>query len=354
MKTLAAVFLAAVFLVGLCFAQPPLTSVAPEGGNLSRVWHLGRTTGDLERIIQFYHDLLGLDLRGQRNTPIPFYTVAAINEFVNAPAGAEFRAVNLPIPGTSAAANAADRVYLEAFEYRNIDRNLTIPALSDLGVSSFRFYVRDLDATLKAAKTANAAILTKGGEPLTVTTPAGFEGSARAILLRDPDGYPVEIMQITPAPQSLAPEASRILGAHVSLVVRDIPASLRVYRELTGAPLTAAETPWHKDPAFSQLRNLGDAEFRTASFLLPGTSIRFELIEFRGVAQKQYRPVFQDIGFGHVAMLSKDMDATYAKMRELKLGSLAQSGTWTRITPTLRAIYTRDADGFFLEIIERR
>ena len=338
----------------LGFAQTPLTTIAPEGGNLNRVWHLGRTTGDLERIIHFYHDLLGLDLRGQRNAPIPFYSVAAINEFVNAPAGAEFRAAFLPIPGTSTAVNPTDQVYLEAFEYRNIEQHLLIPALSDLGVSSLRFYMRDLDATVKAAKAANAAILTKGGEPLAASTPAGFEGSARAILLRDPDGYPVELMQVTPSPRTIAPDASRILGAQISLVVKDLAASLRIYRELTGAVLPATEVSWHKDTAFSQLRNLGDVEFRSASFVLPGTSIAFELIEFRGVPQKPYRPVFQDIGFGHIAMLSKDMDATYAKMRELGLQSLARSGTSTRINPTLRAIYTRDTDGFFLEIIERK
>src|SRR5262245_13865159 len=141
MKPLAAIFAVAMSFAGHALSQARLTTIAPEGGNLNKVWHLGRTTGDLERIVQFYHDLLGLDLRGQRNAPIPFYTNPAINEFVNAPAGAEFRAVFLPIPGTSTATVPAEQVYLEAFEYRNIDRRLTVPALSDLGVSSLRFYV---------------------------------------------------------------------------------------------------------------------------------------------------------------------------------------------------------------------
>ena len=89
--------------------------LAPEGALVQKVWHLGRVTGDLHRIIDFYHDVLGLDLRGQRS-PIPFYTVAAINEFVNAPPQAEFRAAFMPIPGTSTATRQQDQIYLEAFE----------------------------------------------------------------------------------------------------------------------------------------------------------------------------------------------------------------------------------------------
>ena len=34
--------------------------LTPAGADVPAVWHLGRVTGDLERIIAFYHDLLGL------------------------------------------------------------------------------------------------------------------------------------------------------------------------------------------------------------------------------------------------------------------------------------------------------
>ena len=123
---------------------PPAPVVAPAAADLDRVWHLGRVTGDLERIIAFYHDLLGLGLRGARNQPRPFASNATINEFVNAPAEAEYRAAFLPIPGASAATDPQNQIYLEAFEYRNVERHQHRPALSSPGVSSLKFLVRDL------------------------------------------------------------------------------------------------------------------------------------------------------------------------------------------------------------------
>src|SRR5262249_27234136 len=63
---------------------------APASGHFERVWHFGRVTGDLERIIAFYHDVLRLDLRGARNQRLPFLTSAALDEFVATPAGAQF------------------------------------------------------------------------------------------------------------------------------------------------------------------------------------------------------------------------------------------------------------------------
>ena len=147
------------------------------------VWHLGRVTGDLERIIAFYHDLLGLGLRGARNQPRLFASNKINNEFVNAPASAEYRAAFMPIPGASAATEPQNQVYLEAFEYRNIDRRQIIPALVSPGVSSLRLLVRDLDKVVEAAKAAGVAIITAGGAPVAVPTPAGLTGSSRAIMI---------------------------------------------------------------------------------------------------------------------------------------------------------------------------
>ncbi len=336
-------------------AQAPAAGMAPSGADVPGVWHLGRVTGDLERIIAFYHDLLGLQLRGARNQPRLFTSNKMNNEFVNAPASAEYRAAFMPIPGASAAAELQNQVYLEAFEYRNIDRRQIIPALVSPGVSSLRLLVRDLDKVVEAAKAAGVAVITAGGAPVVVPTPAGLTGSSRAIMIRDPDGYPVELMQVTPAPPSVAPEGSNVVGAQMSVVVSDLSASLNFYRRFIGSDLQTWEgAGWQTSKAFTQLRGIPDAEYRTAAALLPGSAVRLELVQFRGVEQTPYRPVFQDIGFGHVALVAKDIEVMLNRMNQLGVRTIAQSGTWTQFNPSLRAIYTRDLDGFFIEVIERR
>jgi catechol 2,3-dioxygenase-like lactoylglutathione lyase family enzyme len=338
----------------LGFAQAPPPAVGAPGTTLQAVWHLGRITGDLDRIIRFYHDLLGLDLRGARDQARPFTVNATINEFVNAPPQAEFRAAFLPVPGASAAAEPQNQIYLEAFEYRTLDRRQTLPILFNPGVSSLRFVVRDLDKTVAALESANVAIVTTGGAPVAVPTPAGLSGAARAIMVRDPDGYPVELMQLTPVPATFAPAGSNVLGAHTSVVVRDSAASLDFYRRLIGGSLQTWDSGWQTNAAFSQLRGIPAAEYRTASMLLPGSAGLLELVQFRGIEQTPYQPLFQDIGPGHVAFTAKDIGAVLERMKELGVRAISQSGTWTQFNPTLRGVYTRDHDGFFLEIIERR
>jgi catechol 2,3-dioxygenase-like lactoylglutathione lyase family enzyme len=335
-------------------AQERSAVVAPEGALVQRVWHLGRVTGDLHRIIEFYHDVLGLNLRGARS-PIPFYSVAAINEFVNAPPNAEFRAAFMPIQGTSTATTPQDQIYLEAFEYRNIDRRQVVPSLSNPGVSSLRLLVRDLGKTVAAAKAAGISVVTAGGDAVNVPAPDDLAGVARAIMLRDPDGYPVELVEVSPAPATLAPAGSPVLGAHVSVVVDDLDTSLHFYRRLMGPDLRVGPAAaWQTHSGISRLRNIRDTAYRTAAIYLPGSAIVLELIEFRDIEQSPYLPVFQDIGHGHVAFIVRDIQATVERMKELRVTSISQAGTWTQINPTTRAIYTRDPDGFFLEILERR
>jgi len=344
----------AVFFAGAAVAQTPAVSVAPAGADVPAVWHLGRVTGDIDRIIAFYHDLLGLGLRGTREQARRFSSNKTIDEFVNAPPNAEFRAAFLPIPGASAATDPQAQVYLEAFEYRNVDRHQIIPALVSPGVSSLRFLVRDLDASLASAKAAGVVVITQGGVPVTVPAPIGVSGTARAVMIRDPDGYPVELMQITPAPPSLAPGTSGVLGAQMSVVVQDLAASIDFYRRFIGPDLQVREgAGWQTSPEFSRLRNIAELPYRTAAVLLPGSTISLELVQFRGVTASAYRPVFQDIGFGHVALVAKDITTIVNRMKQLGAQALSPRGTWTQINPKVRAVYTRDPDGFFIEVIER-
>jgi catechol 2,3-dioxygenase-like lactoylglutathione lyase family enzyme len=230
-----------------------------------------------------------------------------------------------------------------------------LPSLVSPGVSSIRFLVRDLDAALTAAKGAGVLVITAGGAPVIVPTPTGMSGSARAIMVRDPDGYPIELMQVTPTPPSLAPEGSNILGAHMSVVVQDLAASLDFYRRFVGPDLqTRDATAWQTNAAFSQLRNVTEIPYRAAAALLPNSTIVLELVQFKGVEQTPYRPVFQDIGFGHVALTAKDVTVITSRMTQLGVKPLSPRGTWTQINATTRAVYTRDLDGFFIEVIERR
>jgi catechol 2,3-dioxygenase-like lactoylglutathione lyase family enzyme len=347
---------AAGYATARALAQDAAVTVAPAGTQIDRVWHLGRVTGDLDRVVRFYHDHLGLGLRGARDQTIAFSSGATINEFVNAPPHAEFRAAFLPIPGSSAATDSQNQIYLEAFEYRNIDRRQIVPSLASPGVSSLRLFVRDVDAAAAAAKASGLSVVTAGGQPVAVPVPAAVSGSARALMVRDPDGYPVELLQMAPLPRTPAGDDAKVLLAHMTVVVADLDASLAFYRTFIGPDVQVeGAAGWRSHAGHAALRALpGQVEYRRAALRLPGSTVVLELVQYRGIPQVPYRPVFQDIGHGHVAFVARDVAVTVETLKRLGAATLSRSGTWTQINPTTRAVYTRDPDGFFLEVLERR
>jgi hypothetical protein len=135
-----------LFLAGIAPAQTPWatldappTGIAP-AGEVLRPGHLGREIGNVELIIHFYHDLIGLGLLGPRGGPRPFgskYTNPALLEFVDVgvgvpnPMDARNRAVILSIPGTSS--SNGSEMAIEAIEIKNIDSRPYRPSMSDPG-----------------------------------------------------------------------------------------------------------------------------------------------------------------------------------------------------------------------------
>jgi catechol 2,3-dioxygenase-like lactoylglutathione lyase family enzyme len=357
----AVIFLVSCTLLTGCGAQEnadPVAATPPTGaapaGEVLRPGHLGRTSGDLGRMVHFYHDLLGADLAGNGQPP-RFFTSQPLIDFVSSPPQAEFRAINMPVPGTSIDPGTVPELVVEVIEFRNIDRHQYLTRLQDAGVSNLKLLVRNLDPVLEKLKAEGMPIVTAGGEPVSVAPLPGITGTARAIIVRDPDGYPVELVELSPTPQSNAPASSNIVGAHVSLVVDDIDASLNYYRHLVGPDLQTWAAPgFTLDVDYNKLRNTPNAERRLATMLIPGANVVMELIEYRGIDVKPYRPVIQDIGVGHVAFMVADMDLVMQRLGELGRTTLGRNGSWYHLNPNTRALYTQDPDGFFLEIMENR
>src|SRR5262245_5213169 len=85
----------------------------------------------------------------------------------------------------------------ELTEFGDLERQTNKhPDIQDPGAPMMKMLVRDLDAVVANAKRVNAPIATTGGGPVTAPTPIGV---ARAVIMRDPDGYFVEAIQAPPA-----------------------------------------------------------------------------------------------------------------------------------------------------------
>jgi len=336
----------------------PPTGVAP-AGEVLRPGHLGREVGNVELMIHFYHDLIGLDLLGPRSTPRPFgskETGPALLEFVELgqgvpnPMDARNRAVILPIPGTSIP--GSPEMAIEAIEIKNIESRPYKPSMSDPGASHIKLIVRDLDRTLAVLKDELVPVITKGGEPVTLSGYPGLEGKIRAVFVRDPDGYPVGLMEITPPPATTAPSESNILGARIALVVDDLEKTCHWFQHLVGPDLQFWLSPVFKgDKTYMELTDT-PGQFRMAMALIPGSPVVMEFIEYRDHLNNFVRPHIQDPGTAHVLFMSRDVDIVMPRMESAGLHTLSASDQPVFIGPTTRAFFVANPDGFWAEFMD--
>jgi len=328
----------------------PLGETAPQG-NVLGMGHLGRIIGDIERIIHFYHDTLGLGLQGQRNDERRFFTSPGLRDFANTPDYAEFRAVIMPIPGTTT--GNGQGMTIEAIEFRSMDRQQWVQGVQDIGSSHLVLMVRDLDKAIDRLKAIDTPIVTNGGAPVEVP-PVYGSGRARAIVVRDPDGYLVELMELTPPPPTNAPAESNIIGARVSVTVEDLEASEKLYTALVGPELKFSNSPsFTKNEAYNKLWNTPGAEYRYGAALVPGSPVYLEFVQFRGISQKKNKLAMHDIGGAHVLFMAEDANVVMERMNAIGQKTVAISNKPVYIAPTAPALFTQDMNNFIMEFICR-
>ncbi|MCL2877315.1 MAG: hypothetical protein FWF13_00885 [Acidobacteria bacterium] len=332
----------------------PLGEAAPATGNVLRLGHLGRHIGDIERIIHFYHDLLDTGLQGQRNEPRQFFTTPGLRDFANTPDYAQFRAVILPIPGTAVEAGKGQEATVEAIEFRNMNRRQYVQAMQDIGSSRLVLFLRDLDGALEKLKADGAVIVTAEGNPVEVSSRYGSGKKERAIVVRDPDGYPVELVQLDVLPKTTAPADSNIIGARVSLTVEDLEASEKLYTLLVGPELKFWSSPsFIRDEAYNKLWNTPGAEFRYGAALVPGSPVYMEFVQFRGIKQEKQDTILQDIGTAHFLFMAEDAEVALSRVKEAGMKTVALSGSYVHIGPTAPALFSKEINNFFIEFIAR-
>lgn len=177
--------------------RKPLASVR----NLYRA-HFGITLENYRQALAFYRDLLGFELDMPMGPAIGEYRPAGDNmaRLLGVPATANFTGVG----GHCAGARC------EMFEFKDAPRTAFAPRPQDAGAAMLSLWVSDLDALLTRMRDAGIVVSTPGGRPVDVkhvngevVTSGNPQGApvrataSRQILVRDPAGFPVLLMQRT-------------------------------------------------------------------------------------------------------------------------------------------------------------
>jgi catechol 2,3-dioxygenase-like lactoylglutathione lyase family enzyme len=140
--------------------------------------HVGITVKDLDASIRFYHDVLELQFS---NEPSPWFDGAELGPAVGVP-GAALRQVSLLVGDTT----------LELLEYKSPPSETSSPlASNNRGASHVAFHVEDIEAKKDELEAKGIAFFSEIN-----VVDEGVLAGWRWVYFADPDGYPLELVEV--------------------------------------------------------------------------------------------------------------------------------------------------------------
>jgi catechol 2,3-dioxygenase-like lactoylglutathione lyase family enzyme len=321
------VCIVAVAIMAIAGALFPQHKVLAQVVSLSHAIH---AVEDLDTTLAFYREVFGIDGNAQdfANPAVPLLT--------NAP-GVTLRLSMVVLPGGTR---------FEFTHFKGVERHTGRAAYTDPGAGSLVFYVRDLDTLVAAARKASGTVVTTGGAPVEIMTGAGM---ARSIMLRDPDGFFVQLIEASPA--DAAPEGN-IHRVALAYTMEDAAATRAFYTDTLGIEL-AGSTNFHKDAALARLVGAPEAvEFRKLEGTLPpGADVQFT--EFRGTPRTKFHLRVRDPGAPALAIQVTDIERLVAQMRSAGVNIISANGELVDFGNGIHNIFVEDPNGMNLELFER-
>lgn len=302
--------------------------------------NLAHTTETLEKSVPFYRDVLGLPVNGARD-PLaqqPQKLDEDMSKFT-ATKGMSFRAATFRIP------NAA--FGFELTEFTGGPRKPVRPNIQDIGAATLVLQVRDIENVLAKVKAAGAPVVTIGGAPL---NPTGNPNSKlREIVVRDPDGFFVELQQPDPVPANASGD---ILGASVIFSIEDSAKTVAFLRDAMGfsaRPTGALGT----NEVVAKLIGLPESKWRITHGSIPGTTLDFGLIEYAGVKRAKVAAGAEDPGSPAFTMVVRDVNAAVDQWTKAG-GTVATTGGKAIVRANGAGnVFVRDVNGMLWELIQR-
>jgi catechol 2,3-dioxygenase-like lactoylglutathione lyase family enzyme len=295
--------------------------------------------GKLEEAVAFYRDGIGFDVQGE---PTNADTNPQLMKMFGLPDARLRQQIGRapPTPG------GVEIVELSRADGQRVERVITEPGTVMLTVS-----VRDIDATLARLKQLGAPVVTSGGAPVPLNN-AGFRG----VLVKDPAGHFVEIVQTASPRPAAAGENANIVGVRVRHTVENLERSLQLYQGALGLQGPTEAPQYTIDSNVAALLGVPrGTQWRSTTLTVPTSGLPIELIEFKGARRPDKPPRIQDAGSTRIQLRVADIDAALAALTQAG-GTFMSTGGRPLDLPagnrTLKVGIVRDPDGLFVVLIE--
>ncbi len=293
--------------------------------------HAIHAVDDLDTTLAFYKNVFGLAGNAQdfANPAVPLLT--------NAP-GVTLRLSMMSLPGN---------MRFELTHFKGVERKPAQAKYTDPGAASIVFYVRDIDGALAGAKKANAPIVTTGAAPVEITT---ANGKARSVILRDPDGFFVQLVQEDAPAGTPAGIVHRVSLAYT---MESADATRSFYTGKLGIELTGSAV-YSRDAAMLQLYGApARTEFRKLTGVIPGPPATVEFTEFRGVPRTKLVMRVRDPGAPALCIQVNELAPAIAQMKAAGVPIISAKGEIVDFGGGTHTIFVQDPNGMNLEIFER-
>lgn len=318
--------LVACATIGLALGQAAGTT-----GNAMKLTKWMLTVSDLDRTYAFYHEAFGFEINGTAQIKKTAPGSATILKLTNSPDGSMFRNVTTHASGID--------WNLEFLEFTNLDRHPAQFRLQDPGASFLRLQVRDIDRVVAAALKNGGAINSVGGQVLTI-------GKNRVVMLKDPDGFFIEVTQPDPIPDT-APADSLVVGGNFVAVVKDADKALSSYKQQLG--LENQSEGWSTNQSTMKMFGTPGAKIHRTSIFVPATTLQLEFVQFTDIDTHPVRLRIADPGAVGIGLQVRDIEAGVAAFTA-NGGSVETTDRITRRPDGAGASFVRDLNGFLVEL----
>ena len=293
----------------------------------------------LDEAVAFYRDGVGFEVSGEP-------TNADANPQLRAMFGLPDARLRQQIGRAPPLPGGVEIVEISRAGGRPVTRGMQDPGAVMLLVT-----VRDIDATLARLERLGAPVVTRGGTPVAISG-----GPLRGIVVKDPAGHFVELLETANPPPAAPGANANIVGVRVRHTVEDLGRSLTLYRNALGLQGPEQLPKWVGDDSVLDLLGLTKkAQYRFTTLTVPTSGLPLELIEFRGARRPAERARVADPGSTRIQLRVADIDAAVAAVTQAG-GEFVSTGGRPLDLPagnsTLKVGIVRDPDDLFLVLIQ--
>jgi catechol 2,3-dioxygenase-like lactoylglutathione lyase family enzyme len=325
-----------LFLLPLLFSGPLFAQQPAVIG----VRDFSHSVEDLDKTVKFYKDVFGLEL-SRPPADLPDAGVAAL---VSAP-GIHLRMAEFKMPG--------ENFGLELTQFSGPQRKGGVPEQFwpehvYPGAVDLQLKVRDMNTVFSALVTTNARIITRSGQPVKI----GADRKVRSLLVRDPDGF---ILNVIDSPPATGAPAGLVHGVAMGVTVWDLDKTRTFYHDALGFDFTP-NTEFSDDKAILDMVGAANAkvQFREMSTKVPGTNSQIDFYEYKNIPRRTFHLHVYDPGAPALVLRVNDLAGVVKRLKAIGTPIVSAKGEIVQFPPTTRSIFVTDPNGLNLELYDSR